>query len=30
MYDIKLEKTFSKMTEDEKRLTIERVSEDRE
>lgn len=27
VYDVKLEKTFSKMTEDEKRLMIERVSE---
>jgi hypothetical protein len=26
MYDVKLEKTFSKMTDDEKRLMIERVS----
>ena len=25
-YDVKLEKTFSKMTDDEKRLMIERVS----
>lgn len=26
VYDVKLEKTFSKMTDDEKRLMIERVS----
>ncbi len=25
MYDVKLEKTFSKMTDDEKRVMIERV-----
>ena len=26
MYDVKIEKTFSKMNDDEKRLMIERVS----
>jgi len=30
MYDIKLKKTFSKMTEDEKRLMIEQVNWTRE